>query len=200
MENASKALIIAGAILLSILIIALGIYVFNMAKGATNTDQLDTVQKQSFNSQFTQYKGQVKGGTVQELINLVMSNNTKYKDSVDRIVNLIYVETRSGNTAVRSGIGWQPDSFDFDNATRVRADGSNFNAKSIASEAGCASTGNDTGSFMSFYGTSGRDDYMTESFRVTGKLGGQITAQHTYKVGYCINPETGLVDFVVIKY
>ena len=44
MENASKALIIAGAILLSILIIALGIFVFNAAKGAVNTDQLDATE------------------------------------------------------------------------------------------------------------------------------------------------------------
>ena len=32
MENASKALIIAGAILLAILIIALGVFIFNQSK------------------------------------------------------------------------------------------------------------------------------------------------------------------------
>ena len=49
MENASKALIIAGAILLSILIIALGIFVFNQAKNATNTDSLEDMNVSTFN-------------------------------------------------------------------------------------------------------------------------------------------------------
>ena len=35
MENASKALIIAGAILISILLISLGIVMFNASKGTT---------------------------------------------------------------------------------------------------------------------------------------------------------------------
>lgn len=36
MENASKALIIAGAILVSILLISLGIVMFNSSKGTTD--------------------------------------------------------------------------------------------------------------------------------------------------------------------
>lgn len=36
MENASKALIIAGAILISILLISLGIIMFNSSKGTTD--------------------------------------------------------------------------------------------------------------------------------------------------------------------
>lgn len=36
MENASKALIIAGAILISILLISLGIIMFNASKGTTD--------------------------------------------------------------------------------------------------------------------------------------------------------------------
>ena len=36
MENASKALIIAGAILISILLISLGILMFNASKGTTD--------------------------------------------------------------------------------------------------------------------------------------------------------------------
>jgi len=36
MENASKALIIAGAILISILLISLGIMMFNSSKGTTD--------------------------------------------------------------------------------------------------------------------------------------------------------------------
>jgi flagellar basal body-associated protein FliL len=39
MENASKALIIAGAILISILLISLGIVMFNASKGTTDKAQ-----------------------------------------------------------------------------------------------------------------------------------------------------------------
>ena len=41
MENASKALIIAGAILLSILIIGLGMYIYQQANSATSGTNLD---------------------------------------------------------------------------------------------------------------------------------------------------------------
>ena len=41
MENASKALIIAGAIILSILIIALGMYIYQQASGAAQGTNLD---------------------------------------------------------------------------------------------------------------------------------------------------------------
>ena len=39
MENASKALIIAGAILISILLISLGIVMFNASKGTTRSSK-----------------------------------------------------------------------------------------------------------------------------------------------------------------
>ena len=47
MENASKALIIAGAILISILLISLGIVMFNASKGTTGqaTDTANAKQQ-----------------------------------------------------------------------------------------------------------------------------------------------------------
>ena len=57
MENASKALIIAGAILLSILIISLGIMVYNNAKNTVGSSNLDKQEIQTFNSQWEQYEG-----------------------------------------------------------------------------------------------------------------------------------------------
>ena len=40
MENANKALIIAGAILIAILLIALALYIFNSGKGTTDQAQI----------------------------------------------------------------------------------------------------------------------------------------------------------------
>ena len=76
MENASKALIIAGAILLSILLISLGIMVYNNAKGTVNEANLDSEATQTFNSKFTQYTGSNKSASdVNALVNAVNANN-----------------------------------------------------------------------------------------------------------------------------
>ena len=55
MENASKALIIAGAILLSILLISLGIMIFNTAQDTTKNSGMNQAQVASFNNKFTKY-------------------------------------------------------------------------------------------------------------------------------------------------
>ena len=77
MENASKALIIAGAILLSILLISLGIMVYNQAKGTVNNANLDSEETQTFNSKFLSYTGNRKSASdVNSLIQAVNANNT----------------------------------------------------------------------------------------------------------------------------
>ena len=55
MENASKALIIAGAILLAILIIGLGIYIYNQAQNSVSETGMDKMQVRQFNGQFQPY-------------------------------------------------------------------------------------------------------------------------------------------------
>lgn len=75
MENASKALIIAGAILLSILIIALGVFVFNQAKSAVGNTGLSDQEVAAFNSKFDSYEGKQKGSSVKALINAVRNYN-----------------------------------------------------------------------------------------------------------------------------
>ena len=54
MENASKALIIAGSVLIAILIISLGLFIFKSTEGTTDqTQELGkTLEVQQFNSQF----------------------------------------------------------------------------------------------------------------------------------------------------
>lgn len=86
MENASKALIIAGAILLSILIISLGIMIFNQAKGAMDTSSIDELELQQFNSKFTQYAGDnVRGSTVNTMLNAVVANNMAQDDATRKV-------------------------------------------------------------------------------------------------------------------
>ena len=75
MENASKALIIAGAILLAILLISLGIMIFNQAQSAINGSGMSDAQLSAFNQKFTKYNGKQKGSEIRALVQEVMSNN-----------------------------------------------------------------------------------------------------------------------------
>ncbi len=87
MENASKALIIAGAILLAILIISLGILIYNQAAGIVNSNSMSDVEITQFNAQFTQYQGTQSGTSVRSLLQEVLSNNMTQDDD-DRKVEV----------------------------------------------------------------------------------------------------------------
>lgn len=81
MENASKALIIAGAILLAILIISLGIMIYTQASNAINNGGMSDAEVTAFNQRFTKYQGKQKGSTIRTLVQEVMSNNNNEQAS-----------------------------------------------------------------------------------------------------------------------
>ena len=96
MENASKALIIAGAILLSILLISLGIIIFNQAKDVVSGSGMTQAEVQSFNSKFTQYEGNIKGSAVRSMVQEVMSNNNSEEASDETYVKITGIVTLDG--------------------------------------------------------------------------------------------------------
>ena len=102
MENASKALIIAGAILLAILIISLGIMIYNQASGVVNNNAMSEVDITSFNQKFTQYEGDnIRGAQVNSLLDQVRSNNITYQDDSSRQVKVVSALVgASGTTGV----------------------------------------------------------------------------------------------------
>ena len=59
MENASRALIIAGGVLIAIIILSLGVYLFVMFSGQAKTyrDIVSVTEIQKFNSKFDAYAG-----------------------------------------------------------------------------------------------------------------------------------------------
>lgn len=80
MENASKALIIAGAILIAILLISVGILVMNSTGNMQDEvgKTADTMATQTFNSQFTTYEGDsIRASQVRSLLSLIQSSNAK---------------------------------------------------------------------------------------------------------------------------
>ena len=113
MDNASKALIMAGAILLAVAIVGLGVYFFSMSEGLTNQagDSIENLSAELQNSELLKYVGdRVKGTEVQALKRKVdqigsnwpydlsdtewgaMTNNKLYKVEMT-VGNLGYVET-----------------------------------------------------------------------------------------------------------
>ena len=77
MENASKALIIAGAILLAILLISLGILIFSQAQDTVNNSGMSQAEITAFNNKFLKYEGnRQKGSVVKSLINEVLASNS----------------------------------------------------------------------------------------------------------------------------
>ena len=86
MENASRALIIAGAILLAILIISLGIMIYKQAAGVVNNNAMTEVEVTSFNQKFEQYMGdKVRGANVNSLVNAVKTNNMATDDESEQV-------------------------------------------------------------------------------------------------------------------
>ena len=75
MENASKALIIAGAILLAILIIGLGMAVYTRVKDVANDDKINDTKVQAYNSDFEAYEGIQSGSQVRALCDKIRSHN-----------------------------------------------------------------------------------------------------------------------------
>ena len=76
MENATKALLIAAAVLIAILIISLGLVVYNMASETIGAVDFSSQEVTAFNDKFTQYEGSnVRGSQVNALLKTVMQSN-----------------------------------------------------------------------------------------------------------------------------
>ena len=90
MENASKALIIAGAILLSILIISLGIMVYNNSKNTVGSANLSKQEIATFNSEWESYVGGNKSASeVSTMISAVIASNAaETRNGAGRMVNV----------------------------------------------------------------------------------------------------------------
>lgn len=87
MENASKALLMAGGVLIGILILSLAVYLFASfgAESRRIQKQVDSNQLVQYNAQYTIYEGR-EDITIYEIIsvaNLAKENNEYYKDYTD---------------------------------------------------------------------------------------------------------------------
>lgn len=85
MENAVKGLLVAATVLVAILVISLGMVIFNMSSSTANSmDKLDELELIKYNKQYEGYEGIHYGSAVKTLLGYAMSNNeTLYQDDKD---------------------------------------------------------------------------------------------------------------------
>ncbi len=77
MDNASKALIMAGAILIAVMLISLGVLLYNRAQDVAETamGSVDSLGNEAFNAQFMSYLGtDMKASTARQLANKIVAS------------------------------------------------------------------------------------------------------------------------------
>lgn len=98
MENASKALIIAGAILLSILLVSVGMMVYRNAKNNIGSGNIDKQDIEAFNLEWENYEG--TGKTADEVRGMVQaviaSNAAESKNGKARYISVQNTELGTG--------------------------------------------------------------------------------------------------------
>ena len=102
MENASKALLIAGSILICIVLISVGMLVLGYTSNVTDQvgDTTTSQAAQAFNRNFTDYVGKQKGSAVKKLLGAIAVNNETNQGG--HIIGLTYeywciIDTTSTN-------------------------------------------------------------------------------------------------------
>lgn len=79
MENATKALLIAAAVLIVIAVIAVALKISNAGGnvGGQAESMANSLDVQSFNSQFSVYNGKISGSQLRQLVVVVNNNTTR---------------------------------------------------------------------------------------------------------------------------
>ena len=90
MENASKALIISGAVLIAIILVSMGIYIISSQKAtiSQSKDSAETVAISQYNSKFLKYKGNRKGSEIIQLVNEANLHNKRNSTDPNRQVTI----------------------------------------------------------------------------------------------------------------
>ena len=86
MENASKALLIAGAILIAIVLITFGVIILGQGSEIINNASMSETEVSTFNAKFTAFQGdKVRGSKVNSLLNTVVQNNLSQDDDGKKV-------------------------------------------------------------------------------------------------------------------
>ena len=110
MENASKALIIAGAILISIVLIGVGVLIVGNAQGIFNqgSTQMSQMEISAFNEPFLAFEGRQSGSNVRSLLQKVATHNVTYAEDTDKQIQIngtVLTQDKLSSTKSKVGVG-----------------------------------------------------------------------------------------------
>lgn len=123
MENASKALIIAGAILISIVLIGVGVLIVGNAQGifGQGSTQMSQMEISAFNEPFMAFEGKQSGSNVRSLLQKLATHNQTYTDDNTKQIKLggsAFIMNQLSATKSRVNVGTTYTvSFDYDNGS-----------------------------------------------------------------------------------
>ena len=89
MENATKGLMIAGAILIAIVLIGIGVALVSQSQGfmSTGTSQISDMEKSAFNSPIEQYEGPRRTGS--DVKALLTKLNTRFSVKISSLGSIV---------------------------------------------------------------------------------------------------------------
>ena len=106
MDNASKALIIAGAILIAVMLVSLGVMLYNTAAGVAETTigSVEALGVQGFNAQFETFLGNGKSKSqASGLLSKIIANNANNDTTITpTLAGLTY--TGTGAAAMKTAV------------------------------------------------------------------------------------------------
>lgn len=114
MENSSKALIIAGAIIIGVLIIAVAMFVYNSSSLTINEYMtvMSTSEIEAYNVEYTMYDGEQTGTNIKALLRKIISKVNLNKDETTQIPG-VYFENFKDGKKINSGLPKNGDSSDY---------------------------------------------------------------------------------------
>lgn len=105
MENASKALLIAGAILIAIVLITLGVLVLGKGQEVAKEADMSATEISAFNAKFTQFEGdRVRGTVIKQLYREVLQHNLT-NDAGKRVNITVSLASGTGTPTTIAALG-----------------------------------------------------------------------------------------------
>lgn len=104
MENASKALLIAGAVLIVIVLISVGVLIVNQASSVTDqaSDITTSQAVETFNNQFQNYAGIQKGSSVKTLLSAIATSNATNSNTSKHMIKVTFSNTAATAAAAET--------------------------------------------------------------------------------------------------
>ena len=120
MENSSKALMIAGAIIICVLIVSIGMFIYSKSNASIDDAMttMSTSEIEAHNAEYTMYDSEQTGSNVKALLRIVVSNANLYKDEVTKIPGVYFQDVKHGKN-LDSGLPEDGDNTEYLNTLQA---------------------------------------------------------------------------------